>query len=106
LTNILSTQEQNYFTLLYFTRTLPALLQILAVMFAVTSRKVENVTKSHDGRHQWYSESLRTPKQIICTLPARTSHSHDGRRWGSAAPNSPIWWLTALQIKGFWREWG
>ena len=46
------TYEQNYFTLLYFTCILPALIQILAVTFAVTSGKVPNVPKSHDRRHQ------------------------------------------------------
>ena len=58
-----------YFTLLYFTRTLPALLQILALMFAVTSGKVPNVTRSHDR----VTRLLEV--QVVVRLPRYCSHS-------------------------------
>jgi hypothetical protein len=58
-----------HFTLLYFTRTLPALLQILALMFAVTSGKVPNVTRSHDR----VTRLLEV--QVVVRLPRYHSHS-------------------------------
>ena len=58
-----------HFTLLYFTCTLSALLQILAVTFDVTSGKVPNVTRSHDR----VTRLLEI--QVVVRLPLYRSHS-------------------------------
>ncbi len=76
--------EQNYFTLLYFTCTLPALPLILVVTFEVTRGKVQKVMKSHDGSHthlklQYQLHSRSHPPHIHSTYlrkPPKTSKNH------------------------------
>ena len=60
----------NKITLIYFTRTLPALLQILVVTFAVTSGKVPNVRRILSQTRQTHKTMPTSP------LPPQQQPSH------------------------------
>jgi hypothetical protein len=75
-----------HFTLLYFTRTLPALLQILAVTFAITSGKVPNVTRSHD------CVTRLLEVQVVVRLPRYRSHSAQSWDFSAVASQNCSSW--------------